>query len=822
MSTSIQRTFRELFNDAAFTNVEIPIIQRDYAQGRSSTQEVRTQFIDDLYTTLSLPPDAPDLPLDLDFVYGSLEETPRAFCPLDGQQRLTTLFLLHWYLACKDNKIVDFQAFMRNGCKSRFTYKVRPSSQEFFDELVAASFDFSALLSPDFGRGNELSKTISDSPWFFLSWRQDPTIQSALVMLDSIHARFKMSTGYYDKIINTEKPYITFQFLNLHDFGLSDDLYIKMNARGKPLTAFEAFKARLEQLIGKLLPDITHPLDGRTVRLQEYFSHRIDSAWSDLFWIYRDPETRLFDQQFMNFIRGVALILYPHDREDTNNDEANLVLDSLTNFRDSYTFFTYQKRNALTPAFLKGLITLLDLMHDGAGGVSTYLKDSGYYDEKAVFKRILAGKPRDVTYSEWIQFYAYCAYIIKYSSDLRTPEFSSWMRVVSNLAQNTIYNRVDEFRDSLLAVRQLLHDVETVPILEYLSQGDKPIPSFNRQQVREERLKAQLMRRSNQWCDIIHAAEKHGYFKGQIEFLLKFAGVFDRWSNNKTCDWNSADDERYRNAFSSYFDKASAIFDENGLKGFPNSLWERGLLSIGNYLLPKGSNFSFLDNSVRDASWKRLLRGSDQPDDPDDMKRDLVKSLFDRLDTSRISESIQEVIDEYLTKPIALVGNEWRWKIVNCQSAISFCKKRQIRIVGPDCVYLLSKQQMNGNHAELYTYHLKECVLDQAISGDKYSPFDFVDYFITSSDNVPPNTYLRWTNKHLYLYITYADSYFSFSISRYEVGIPERLKSLIRAHPLFEAESDGRLSMKVPKEQVELTLDQVASILREYAGEEIK
>src|SRR5262245_28874604 len=75
------------------------------------------------------------LPLDLDFIYGSLEGSPQAFCPLDGQQRLTTLFLLHWYLACKDGRSEGFQTFIRRGQQSRFTYKVRPSSKEFFDAM---------------------------------------------------------------------------------------------------------------------------------------------------------------------------------------------------------------------------------------------------------------------------------------------------------------------------------------------------------------------------------------------------------------------------------------------------------------------------------------------------------------------------------------------------------------------------------------------------------------------------------------------------------------------------------------------------------------
>jgi hypothetical protein len=89
--------------------VEIPIIQRDYVQGRESESEIRTEFLKALYSALSKPKGDLSLPLDLDFVYGSVEGTEKqVFGPLDGQQRLTTLFLLHWYLAWKDGKSDDF------------------------------------------------------------------------------------------------------------------------------------------------------------------------------------------------------------------------------------------------------------------------------------------------------------------------------------------------------------------------------------------------------------------------------------------------------------------------------------------------------------------------------------------------------------------------------------------------------------------------------------------------------------------------------------------------------------------------------------------
>ena len=52
------------------------------------------------------------------------------FEPLDGQQRLTTLFLLHWYLASRSGRLGDPQAW------TSFTYATRPSARLFCERLV--------------------------------------------------------------------------------------------------------------------------------------------------------------------------------------------------------------------------------------------------------------------------------------------------------------------------------------------------------------------------------------------------------------------------------------------------------------------------------------------------------------------------------------------------------------------------------------------------------------------------------------------------------------------------------------------------------------
>src|SRR4051794_40516470 len=98
--------------------VEIPHIQRDFAQGRldSSTTAIRENFLDVLCGALT----GAD-PVGLDFVYGEVRKG--VLHPLDGQQRLTTLFLLHWYVGSRTGRLSDDEGW------TRFSYATRPSAR---------------------------------------------------------------------------------------------------------------------------------------------------------------------------------------------------------------------------------------------------------------------------------------------------------------------------------------------------------------------------------------------------------------------------------------------------------------------------------------------------------------------------------------------------------------------------------------------------------------------------------------------------------------------------------------------------------------------
>ena len=106
--------------------IEIPIIQRDYAQGRIEESRIARKFITKIKNKLVAKEK-----LNLDFVYGKIENN--TLIPLDGQQRLTTLFLLHWFLATKEKEELTDEI---KTILSNFSYETRPSSQDFCRKLV--------------------------------------------------------------------------------------------------------------------------------------------------------------------------------------------------------------------------------------------------------------------------------------------------------------------------------------------------------------------------------------------------------------------------------------------------------------------------------------------------------------------------------------------------------------------------------------------------------------------------------------------------------------------------------------------------------------
>ena len=138
-------------------HIEIPIIQRDYAQGRKKQEYLRKNFLENIKQALDNRLAGGTDVLKLDFVYGA--ENDGTLLPLDGQQRLTTLWLLHWYVALKAGKLDRASKRLK-----KFTYETRISSREFCQNLCVSENFMDAKDCTDIV-GYIISRT-----WFYSSW----------------------------------------------------------------------------------------------------------------------------------------------------------------------------------------------------------------------------------------------------------------------------------------------------------------------------------------------------------------------------------------------------------------------------------------------------------------------------------------------------------------------------------------------------------------------------------------------------------------------------------------------------------------------------
>ena len=275
--------------------IRIPQIQRDYAQGRKhkEVKEIRNHFVRNLLLVVT----GKKTETQLDFVYGS--DRKDAFEPLDGQQRLTTLFILHWVLG------VDLQT--AEG-ESILTYETRNTSEAFCKELVhhkAKQFVDEASEKTKESRkkaDEERSKPeeqrdaskqiahiytpseiIQNRDWFQWGWRFDPTINSMLVMIDTICEQMDWNLDM--DACQARLNNITFNHLDLGEMGMSDELFIKMNARGKLLSDFDKLKSTLEEEIQLQQSEMND--GGKTLadsNIEHAWRENMDGKWIDLFW----------------------------------------------------------------------------------------------------------------------------------------------------------------------------------------------------------------------------------------------------------------------------------------------------------------------------------------------------------------------------------------------------------------------------------------------------------------------------------------------------------------------------------------------------------
>ena len=476
--------------------VRIPILQRDYAQGREENISICENFLKALKESIAL-----NKTINLDFIYGNVDNG--AFLPLDGQQRLTTLFLLHWYAFEKDRIDDNHRQILK-----KFSYETRLSSRRFCESLLDNIISVSAS-------EKSISEQILDSKWFYLSWKHDPTIRAMLRTIDLIHDSFKDVNNIWNALVYNKN--IVFHLLILENFGLSDDLYIKMNARGRLLTPFENLKAEIQDKALKAEWE-------EDTEESDKFSYLIDGTWTDFLWQNYNKDNSV-DNAHMNFITTLVMTKLPIGQLLKGAERIDVIrrLNStnaareLINYIDKDTFQyiceVYALYSDLTVKQSVPSLSLSLWRHDPDGDL---------------LNQILLGN--STSYSHKVLFYAQTRYLMS-NPIIHHDKYMEWMRVVRNIVsradltpdgkRSDIVRSPETFNGAIGLVNELADGCND--IYSYL-RSSVINSSFAREQVKEEVLKARIIYEFPEHKSLIFNTEDNELLRGKIMFALECAG----------------------------------------------------------------------------------------------------------------------------------------------------------------------------------------------------------------------------------------------------------------------------------------------------------
>jgi hypothetical protein len=579
--------------------------------------------------------------------------------PLDGQQRLTTLYLLHWYLIQRVSKSKNEQLEILRG----FQYKTRKTTSEFCIFLTCNE----ELKKTDFNKITELSKFIENNTSFYKYWNNDPSVKGMLVVLQKLHSELNSKTiDELSLMLNAliEERKITFDFLDLENLDQTDELYVKMNARGKQLSDFEHFKAWLQD----------------KNKLHKSIWDKLDTEWLNLFWKNKPDNEFEVDNNIYKFIKSINLF---QCIIETKNIDISFVEKLLAKRGENYIPLSqFGDKNFFNTSSLDFVFNSLDSIDNKRRETFDKELENIYcypFRQKETPKlgTFFIGGYSNFNYWDRVYYYAYILYSnsIKDNEEYDLKELKSWMRICRNIIYNTYIQNPSEFISAVNAIHSFFKLVSTSGFSSF-EDGiieDRYQISFFGTQLKEEKLKLSYFKKGENWKETIIKLENHEYFYGQIQFIF---------------DLNSSTPNDFDN-FKEIGDILSTLFTDIEKDNF---LFQRALLAIGDYLIDSGDKYSFCKSDtgglrVRNYNWRIVFNRTD--------KQIILKSLLERIQKK---ESLQDICS------LNIQENLWRRYIINHPEIIEYCNDRLINFVTLLDIKLLKGANYKGKHTDLFLY----------------------------------------------------------------------------------------------------------------------
>ena len=660
-------TLKELLDKYS---VVIPQLQRDYAQGRDEAKELRVRFLSQILDILRGKGR-----LNLDFVYGydkalSPNHHP-IFYPLDGQQRLTTLWLLHWYLLPSESVAEEREWLLR------FSYRTRSSSTRFCQLLVEYAVVDGSRLDV---------AAIKDQPWYRQSYNADATIAAMLGTLRTIKELVapEERVALWERLCHQRA--LTFDVIDIkgEEFRLTDELYIKMNARGKQLTSFECYKADLTRALRKIgEQDVPCSYKGKPLSYADYFAFKVDNEWLDLFY---HGEIDGLDERMYGFIQNIAKLCFFLDPENAKKN-----VDAFT-YWDSVNVFL-RRDNA------PRLISILDLferiqakqpLRDFFATLTPSIRfsEEGREEDPAPVDLFRESCDKNASVN-LVLLLALSHYMEKYQLVEATEELQDYLRVVRNLLWEE--RQLDEMRyRSNVRINSLLTYWGWIEPLASREQVLDAIKNSGEVFSKKLHQRVDFILKYPELKPLIGELEDHPLLAGQL-------GIFD-------LDQDANDFKRQAEAFKQIFDPAFCA------RGDADKLIIRALVASG-YPGVQGNN---VWRGYRETwffggkgYWSTVLsiKEYDQP-----KQRDAIRQLLSQFadGTGDTKERLQRIIDAYLESEDAKQRG-WRYYFVKYPEFYSgdtnffaWDNREETADAYVDPLKSCSRNPLNGYHANAY------------------------------------------------------------------------------------------------------------------------
>ncbi len=392
-------------------------------------------------------------------------------------------------------------------------------------------------------------------------------------------------------------------------FSLGEELYVKMNARGKQLSHYENLKAYIESN--------SKIADNHTLLAN------IDNKWADMFFTPNNIDA--FNKRGIVFLH-YANVFFKLLEGEVKSGEIKPMIDSANHAIDEF----YKPLQDLENIML--LDKLIDLYKD----YSEAFKRSGFlrFNDFDSFKNA-----RDsLGYIEICYLYAVLFFVTESKGkNIDAKALEDYLRVCKHFIENHRLDNPDEHISAFFNLFKTLSKGYK-NIYEFLTQNHTH--SFHSNMYALESRKAKLILQSrnggDKWEEILNKTSNHHILMGWVDYLLDF-------SCGDLCE-NPSFDKFYK-----YAELTMNILDEiqnNKEKNDFLPLFQRAFLSIGDYGFWATNYFygNYCGEIFRDReAWNWLLSGKRNKDEILYFKK-LLDYIIESKKTN-LFDILQDIID---------------------------------------------------------------------------------------------------------------------------------------------------------------------------------